>query len=120
MSQSRRTWWKSCMGVLAVLALNRLSPGQFNPQPLPSPNAPDPHAPAGLDRPHMAGPDKKTIDPKLQAELRGEVEKLFQLASELKQQVESTDLNSVLSLGVVKRAQEIEKLAKHIKEHAKG
>jgi hypothetical protein len=87
---------------------------------MPSPNAPDPHAPAGLDRPHMGGSEQKTINPQMQSQLRGEVQKLYQLATELKQQVESTDLNSVLSLGVVKKAQEIEKLAKHIKEHAKG
>lgn len=87
---------------------------------MPSPNAPDPHAPAGLDRPPMGGPNSKTINPQVEQELRTDVQKLYALASDLKQQVESTDLNSVLSIGVVKKAQQIEKLAKQIKEHAKG
>jgi hypothetical protein len=34
--------------------------------------------------------------------------------------VEKTDATTVLSLGMVKKAEEIEKLAKQIKDHAKG
>ncbi len=122
MSQSRRRWLISFSGALGALALSQVAAAQTMPsaRPMPSPNAPDPHAPAGLDRPPMAGPDSKGINPQLEKELRTDVQKLYELASELKQQVESTDLNSVLSLGVVKKAQQIEKLAKHIKEHAKG
>ena len=44
------------------------------------------------------------------------MEKLYDLASELKQQIETTDPNSMLSVGLVKKAQEIEKLAKQIKD----
>ncbi len=121
MPQTRRFWLTTGAGALGVLAFDRLSAQNMpTARPLPSPNAPDPHAPAGLDRPPMAGPGSKAIDPQVQQQLRTDVQKLYQLASELKQQIESTDLNSVLSLGVVKKAQEIEKLAKHIKEHAKG
>lgn len=122
MSQSRRRWLISLSGALGALAVHEFAAGQLtpSPRPMPSPNAPDPHAPAGLDRPHMGGSESKGINPQLEAELRSDVQKLYQLASELKQQIESTDLNSVLSVGVVKKAQQIEKLAKHIKEHAKG
>jgi len=38
----------------------------------------------------------------------------------LKTEVEKTDSTSVLSIGMVKKAEEIEKLAKQIKDHAKG
>ena len=42
------------------------------------------------------------------------------MITELKQQVEKTDSGSILSLSVVKKAQEIEKLAKEVKKLAKG
>jgi hypothetical protein len=90
-------------------------------RPFPSPNAPtNPNAPAGLDRPPMAGPESKQPNPQLGLQIHSDVEKLYQMALELKQQVEATDLNAVLSLAVVKKAQQIEKLAKRIKEEAKG
>jgi hypothetical protein len=38
----------------------------------------------------------------------------------LKQQVEKTDATAVLSLAMVKKAEEIERLARQIKERAKG
>jgi hypothetical protein len=49
-----------------------------------------------------------------QKQLKEDTEKLLQLATELKESVEKTNEN-VLSLDVVKKAEEIEKLAKHIK-----
>jgi len=42
------------------------------------------------------------------------------MVSELREQVQKTDSSSVLSVSVVKKAQQIEKLAKQIKELAKG
>lgn len=120
MQDSRRKWMTQVAAAAGWLALGGLAKAQFNPQPMPSPNAPNQHAPAGLERPPMQGPGTKSIDPQLERQLRTDVEKLYQLALELKQQVEATDLNSVLSLGMVKKAQQIEKLAKQVKEHAKG
>ena len=122
MPESRRQWLTTFAAGLGALALGRAAFAQMSPtaRPLPSPNAPNEHAPAGLDRPPMAGAETKGLDPKLQFQIKDDVEKIFQLASDLKKQVEGTDLNSVLSLGIVKKAQEIEKLAKHVKEHAKG
>ena len=52
--------------------------------------------------------------------IKSKVEKLFQLASELKEEVEKTDSAKVLSLAMLKKAEEIEKLAKDIKTRAKG
>jgi hypothetical protein len=48
------------------------------------------------------------------------VQKLYELVSELKEQIEKTDATSTLSLSVVKKAQQIEKLAKQIKDRAKS
>src|ERR1700688_803349 len=52
--------------------------------------------------------------------IKKSVERLFQLASELKAEVDKTDSAQVLSLAMVKKAEEIEKLAKDIKSRAKG
>ncbi len=41
------------------------------------------------------------------------------MATELKDEVDRTNSNAVLSLSVVKRAQDIEKLPKQIKDRAK-
>jgi len=47
-------------------------------------------------------------------------EKLFQLASELKAEVEKTDSVLVLSMAMLKKTEEIEKLAKGIRSRAIG
>ena len=53
-------------------------------------------------------------------DIKKKVEKLFQLATELKDEVDKTDSAKVLSLAMLKKAEEIEKLAKDIKSRAKG
>ena len=55
-----------------------------------------------------------------QKDIKKEVERLYKLASDLKEEVEKTDATTTLSLPMVKKAEEIEKLAKQIKENAKG
>jgi len=90
------------------------------PQPRPSPNAPDPNFPSGLKGPQITGPDKKAIDRQNQKEIKEDVTKLYEMAADLKDQVDKTDATSTLSLSVVKKAQQIEKLAKQIKDRAKG
>ena len=65
-------------------------------------------------------PSTKAILEENQKDMKKNVEKLFDLASELKEQVEKTDSTSTLSLALVKKAEEIEKLARQIKERAKG
>jgi hypothetical protein len=53
-------------------------------------------------------------------DIKKSVEKLFQLASDLKDEVEKTDSVNVLSLAMLKKADEIEHLAHEIKNRAKG
>ena len=53
-----------------------------------------------------------------QEEIRQDTQKLFQLASDLKAAVEKTDEN-VMSLEVIKKAEEVEKLAKKVKDKMK-
>jgi len=54
-----------------------------------------------------------------QEELKKDTEKLLELATELKQSVDKADENT-LSLEVIKKADQIEKLAKSVKEKMKG
>ena len=88
--------------------------------PRPSPNTPDPAHPWGLDIHPDKQPDRKAIDSQNRAEVRAGVQKLYVLISELKEQVEKSDVNTVLSVAVVKKSHEIEKLAKRVKDLAKG
>jgi hypothetical protein len=65
------------------------------------------------------------LDPKLileanQKEIKRNVEKLYDLASELKAEVEKTDSVHVLSVAMLRKTDEIEKLAKEIRSRAKG
>jgi hypothetical protein len=89
-------------------------------QPRPSPNTPDPDHPWGLAGHGERPTDRKAIAIQHQAEVRTDVEKLYVLITELKEQVEKSDVNLTLSVSVVKKSHEIEKLAKHVKELAKG
>jgi len=54
-----------------------------------------------------------------QANLKRDTEKLLKLATELKDDVDKTDANK-LSVDVVKKAEEIEKLAHRVKDKMKG
>jgi hypothetical protein len=72
------------------------------------------------DDPHLPKIDPKPILEANQKEIKKNVEKLYDLASELKAEVEKTDSVQVLSLAMLRKADEIEKLAKEIKSRAKG
>ena len=55
-----------------------------------------------------------------QKDIKKSIERLFQLASELKAEVEKTDSVQVLSVPMLRKAEEIEKLAKGIRSRAIG
>jgi hypothetical protein len=76
----------------------------------------------GPERPDASLPKR---DPKLtlkrnQEQIQTDVERLYSLAEELKEQVSKTDSAEILSLPLVQKAGEIEKLAKQIKNLARG
>lgn len=111
------------MGVLAAesLLLTTAKGQRSSPQPIPSPHAPKQGYPPGLDGPDLTSDsDKKAVDPRKQQEIRADIQKLYDLASELRQEVGTSDLNATLPVSIIKKAQQIEKLAKHIKESSKG
>ena len=60
----------------------------------------------------------KEANKKRQQDIRNDTDKLFQLATELKAAVDKSNEN-LLSLDVVRKAEEVEKLAKKVKEKMK-
>ncbi len=54
-----------------------------------------------------------------QKKIKEDVKKLYDLAGKLRKQVDGTDSSEVLSLNMIRTAQKIEKLAKHIKDLAR-
>ena len=63
--------------------------------------------------------DKRILEEN-EKEIKKKVEKLYDLATELKTEVEKTDSSKVLNLDLVRKAEEIEKLARDIKNRSKG
>ncbi len=61
----------------------------------------------------------KKANKQRQAEIRRDSEQLLKLATELKQYVDKSNEN-ILSIEVVRKAEEIEKLAHSVKEKMKG
>ena len=53
-------------------------------------------------------------------DIKKSIDKLFQLATDLKEEVEKTDSSKVMSVAMIKKAEEIERLAHDIKTRARG
>ena len=62
---------------------------------------------------------QKKANEQRQADLKRDTEKLFRLSTELKEYVDKSNEN-VLSLDVIKKADEIEKLAHSVKTKMRG
>jgi hypothetical protein len=73
-----------------------------------------------LDPPVPEAASKKALLEQRQKDIKKDIEKLFDLATQLKAEVEKTDATTTLSLVMVHRAEEIEKLARSIKDNARG
>ncbi|MGB7846816.1 MAG: hypothetical protein WBL63_14465 [Candidatus Acidiferrum sp.] len=71
------------------------------------------------DSAKLPNPDKKILEDN-DKDMKKKVDRLYQLATELKSEVNSTDSSKVLSLNLMKKAEEIEKLAREIKNRSKG
>ncbi|HTS09034.1 MAG TPA: hypothetical protein VMP68_25935 [Candidatus Eisenbacteria bacterium] len=86
-----------------------------------SPGSSDINGPIEADeaRARLAHDMEKKAAKERVAALKSDTDKLLKLSIELKSYVDKSDEN-VLSLDVVKKAEEIEKLAKSVKEKMKG
>jgi len=99
-----------CFGVCCTAQRTAPPPSVLQP---PSPS--DETAWEAQQRREMA----RKVNLQRQEELKKDTEKLLELATELKQSVDKTDENT-LSLEVIKKADQIEKLAKSVKDKMKG
>ena len=102
--------------MLSIQASAVQAPGRQNPGQLPS-AAPTPEPDERRDE--MQRDMAKKANQERQALLKRDTDHLFKLATELKQYVDKSSENT-LSLDVVKKAEEIEKLAHSVKEKMKG
>jgi hypothetical protein len=84
-------------------------PSQTPPGAIPEMNIP----------PEMQREMNKRLNKERQEALKKDTDKLFQLATELKQSVDKSNEN-VMSVDVIRKAEEIEKLAKQVKDKMKG
>lgn len=71
----------------------------------------------GADQPR---PDPRVALRERHEEIKKQVRQLYDLAGELKMEAEKTDSAAVLSLPVLKKAEQIQKIAKHIQSLARG
>ena len=124
-SQKKNVMTAACLIAALLLAPAVIARWQHPtpppPQPRQSPNAPtNQNVPQGLEgRPNSVEPKTASLDPQADQELRASVQRLYTMVSELKDEVDRTNSNLVLNVSLVKRAHEIEKLAKQIKDRAK-
>jgi hypothetical protein len=91
-------------------------------RPTQGPPPQNPQPPTPIQDPTLTptlNPDPKLILKHNQTQLREDVEKLYSLALELRAQVETTETTQVLSLPLIQKAEQIEKLAKQVKTLAR-
>lgn len=107
--------------VLVVVLALVLTVGaqQHSPRSPQVPQAPAGAAPETDVPPEMLREMAKRRNKERQESLKKDTDRLLQLATELKQSVDKSNEN-VMSLDVIRKAEEIEKLAKQVKEKMKG
>ena len=98
--------------LLAVSLVAFAGPPQVGRGPLGPRRPRDPQI-ARMERENIKGLNKERYE-----KLKGDTDKLLELATELKQGVDRADEN-ILSLEVIKKTEEIEKLAKSVREKMK-
>jgi hypothetical protein len=98
-------------------AQNPLPP---RPESAQNPGPPKIDQPTTIDQGKPSAKETKEILKQNQHQIEENVEKIYQLAGELKGEVEKTDAANTLSLPMIQKAEQIEKLAKQVKNLARG
>ncbi|HLZ43407.1 MAG TPA: hypothetical protein VKQ11_20735 [Candidatus Sulfotelmatobacter sp.] len=119
MSETRRRFL-TILGGAGTLVFMRAKDFVGQARPKSRPPAPDPTQEPENPDALPAKPPTKAILESNEKDIKKNIEKLYQLATDLKTEVEKTDSSQVLSLTLLKKAEEIEKLAHDIKSRAKG
>jgi hypothetical protein len=118
MTDTRRRFLTGLAGTTLILMPAAMLNGQAKPKGRPTGTDPN-QEPESTDPAPMKSPTKALLEAN-EKDIKKNIEKLYQLASDLKAEVEKTDSSQFLSLAMVKKAEEIEKLARDIKTRAKG
>ena len=117
MKTGRRMFLSSAAAALASAGVLRGGDPQRQGMPPPQfPQTPDASNGADKDLPTPKLGDPKELLKEDQKNLRRDVDRLLQLVKDLKEETDKTPETDVLSLSLVKKAEEIEKLARQIKE----
>ena len=121
MDRGRRKFLSAAVpaAVCAGVALVRTPFTQQGRPPEHSPQLPAPGT-AGTPKENLPVIDSKRLLKQNQKQIQEDVQQLLKLAQELKDQVGDTDSAAILSLPLIHKAEEIEKLAKQIKNLARG
>jgi len=94
---------------------------QYPPTPPPPPQPAETPNPAEMhSNPRAAAAARRARMQQDEKEFREGVERLYLLSSELREEIQKTTTTEVLSVRMVKKTAEIEKLAKILKNKAKG
>jgi len=113
----------TCAALVLLFAMTIVFSGDVMSQTLPTPQFPPP---PGTEQQRDKGPLEQQAERdaakqrNLQREqdIKRDTERLLELATELKQYVDKTNEN-IISLDVIKKADQIEKLARSVKEKMK-
>jgi hypothetical protein len=125
MLDTRRCFLKNLAGLSSSFLLLQSSPQCSPPMPRPRRRTPvDPPAPAEKQDVDNAVDDSRNLQrARLQAqekEFRETMARLFAKVQDLKAQVDSLHSSDIFSVAIFKQTQEIEKLAKQLKNYAKA
>jgi hypothetical protein len=114
--KSRRTF----LGELLTAGLASGLTGELTPGQNPSLPQDKKTTPETTPENPLAPPAERRMLEENEKDIKKKVEKLYDLATELKAEVDKTDSSKVLSLNLIRKAEEIEKLARDIKNRSKG
>jgi hypothetical protein len=116
MLESRRELLVGLVGAAGLMSSASLLARAQYPPSRPTPPTGDPGALSGQPR-HAS---LRVLSPKDKELLRTDLDQLYRLVSELLKEYQSADPNTVLSVSFVKNAEQTEKLAKQVKNLARG
>ncbi len=130
MPENRRSFVMTVAAAASSLAVDALLDPSWShlimaaQRPIIPPPKPAPAETQNPAQPEVNSPEanaaKRAILLKNEKEFREGVERLYQLTADLRDEVQKTMTTDVLSVRMVKKTEEIEKLAKALKTKAKG
>lgn len=125
MELTRRRMLAVVGAVAAAIAESRVGPLMAQrtpaPQPMPSPNAPrNENAPLGMDTDIPVRNGDRQLPPATWIDIKSDAQKILDLATDFKWQVDKANLNNTLPVLLLHQAHDIEKLAKQVQNRMKS